>query len=119
MPQSPDSILDVFKEIEATYIVRHVFLENLHGNPHIRGNKMFVLGRFYGWAEAGITAANLSLKKVTPQVWQGALDCRTGGDKDITKNKAQETFPKIKCTHAVSDALLIAEYGRQLVIGAF
>jgi hypothetical protein len=28
-------------------------------------------------------------------------------------------FPQMKCTHAISDALLIAEYGRRLYEGLF
>jgi len=47
-------------------------------------------------------------------VWQKALGCMTKGDKNITKRLASELFPAIKCTHTVSDALLIAEYGRRI-----
>ncbi len=41
------------------------------------------------------------------------LDCMTGGDKNVTKRKAQELFPEIKVTHAIADALLIGEYARR------
>ena len=46
-----------------------------------------------------------------PQVWQKALGCMTGGDKNVTKRRAQELFPGHKITHATADALLIAHYG--------
>jgi len=32
----------------------------------------------------------------------------------VSKRKAQELFPAIKITHAIADALLIAEYGRRM-----
>jgi hypothetical protein len=31
----------------------------------------------------------------------------------VSKRKAQELFPGIKVTHAIADALLIAEYNRR------
>jgi len=37
----------------------------------------------------------------------------TGGDKNVSKRRAQELFPEIKITHAIADALLIAEYARR------
>jgi hypothetical protein len=45
------------------------------------------------------------------------MQCLTGGDKNISKRRAQELFPSLKITHAVADALLIAEYGRRLERG--
>ena len=38
------------------------------------------------------------------------------GDKNVTKSRAQELFPELKITHAIADALLIAEYGRRVRI---
>jgi hypothetical protein len=38
----------------------------------------------------------------------------TKGNKNITKQKAQELFPGIKVTHAIADALLIATYGKSI-----
>jgi Holliday junction resolvasome RuvABC endonuclease subunit len=52
-------------------------------------------------------------ERVTPNTWQKALKCQTGGDKKITKQKAEELFPATRVTHLVADALLIAEYGRR------
>jgi hypothetical protein len=60
-----------------------------------------------------LTAAGIPFERVRPQVWQKAMSCMTGGDKNVSKRKAQELFPAIKCTHATSDALLIAEFGRR------
>jgi hypothetical protein len=46
-------------------------------------------------------------------VWQGALECLSGGSKNVTKLRAQQLFPGEKVTHGSADALLIAEYGRR------
>ena len=58
-----------------------------------------------------LTAAGISFERIRPQVWQKSLGCMTGGDKNITKRRAQELFPQLKITHATADALLIAYYG--------
>jgi hypothetical protein len=59
---------------------------------------------------------------VTPQKWQkefGLIVTGRGLGQDDTakknrnKARAQELFPGIKITHAIADALLIAEYGRR------
>jgi hypothetical protein len=42
------------------------------------------------------------------------MSCLTKGDKNVTKSRAQELFPEVKVTHAIADALLIAEYGRRI-----
>ena len=41
------------------------------------------------------------------------MDCLTGGDKNVTKRKAQSLFPWVKVTHAIADSMLLAEYCRQ------
>jgi len=51
---------------------------------------------------------------VSPVKWQSALSCLTKGKKNVTKARAQQWFPKIKVTHGIADALLIAEYGRRV-----
>jgi len=77
----------------------------------------FAFGRGVGNLEMALTAAGIPFVRVTPRKWQGAMQCLTGGDKNISKRRAQELFPSLKITHAVADALLIAEYGRRLERG--
>ena len=60
-----------------------------------------------------LIAAGIPFETVTPAKWQGAMGCRTKGDKNVTKRKAQDLFPGVKVTHAIADALLIAEWGRR------
>lgn len=71
----------------------------------------FTFGNGFGHLEMALTAAKIPFVRVRPKEWQEALGCMTKGNKNITKQKASELFPHIKCTHAVSDALLLAYYG--------
>jgi len=49
--------------------------------------------------------------KLGPTKWMNALDCKSGGDKNVTKQKAMSLYPSHKFTHHDSDAFLIAYYG--------
>lgn len=90
------------------------YIENVSSSPQMGVVSAFSFGRGYGNLEMALTAAGIPFERVRPQKWQKELSCLTKGNKNITKERAQELFPNIKCTHAVSDALLIAEYGRRL-----
>jgi Holliday junction resolvasome RuvABC endonuclease subunit len=94
------------------------YLEQVHSSPQMGVKSAFTFGQGMGHLEMALTAAGIPFVRVTPQRWQKSLGCLTGGDKNITKRRAQELFPSLKITHAVADALLIAEYGRRLERGA-
>jgi hypothetical protein len=87
------------------------YIEQVSSSPQMGVVSAFSFGRGYGNLEMALTAAGIPFERVRPQVWQKAMGCMTKGDKNISKAKAQELFPSIKCTHTVSDALLIALYG--------
>ena len=89
------------------------YLEQVHSSPGMGVKSSFTFGNGFGHLEMALTAAGIPFERVRPQVWQKSLGCMTGGDKNVSKRKAQELFPHIKCTHATSDALLIAEFGRR------
>ena len=80
---------------------------------------MFNFGKSYGNLEAFLVAAAIPFERVTPSVWQRefGLIKKKGETHTQKKNRhkslAQELFPSVKVTHAVADALLIAEYGRR------
>lgn len=63
-----------------------------------------------------LASQSVPFEEVTPAKWQGALGCRSKGDKNVTKRKAQELFPEVKMTHAIADAYLLAEYCRQNLV---
>jgi len=93
------------------------YLEAVSSSPQMGVTSAFKFGKNYGHIEAGIIFSKIRLERVAPQTWQKALRCLSGGDKNVTKMKAQELFPQLKITHAIADALLIAEFGRRKELG--
>lgn len=75
---------------------------------------MFTFGQHYGMLRAFLCAARVPREMVTPQKWQKYLGCMSHGDKNVTKAMAQRLFPSVKITHAIADALLIAEYCKRI-----
>jgi Holliday junction resolvasome RuvABC endonuclease subunit len=94
--------------------IEFAYLEKVHSMPKQGVVSSFKFGQSYGFLRGMLIALEIPWEAVTPQKWQGALSCRTKGDKNITKARAQELFPDVRVTHALADALLIAEYGRRI-----
>jgi hypothetical protein len=92
----------------------HAYIEQVHSSPQMGVKSAFTFGNGFGHLEMALTAAGIPFTRIRPQVWQKKLGCMTKGNKNITKQKAQELFPGIKVTHAISDALLIATYGKSI-----
>ncbi len=99
------------------------YLEKVHSSPQMGVVSAFTFGQGFGRIEAALGArqnkcpSTAVTRYVRPQEWQKAMDCMTGGDKNITKRLAQEQNPTLKVTHALADALLIAEFGRLSILG--
>ncbi len=89
------------------------YIENVHSMPKQGVTSSFNFGKQYGGLLMLLTCFRIPYEKVTPVKWMRALSCLTGGDKNVSKAKAQELFPGLKVTHAIADSLLIAEYGRR------
>lgn len=90
------------------------FIENVHAMPKQGVTSSFTFGKQYGGLLMLLTCFRIPYEKVAPVKWQRTLGCLSGGDKNVTKSKAQELFPSLKITHAIADALLVAEYGRRI-----
>jgi len=79
----------------------------------IPSSTVFVMARNYGQLEGVLTAFQVPVVHVRPQVWQKALGLgdSKGGTKTAWKNKlkgrAQELFPEEHVTLKTADALLI------------
>jgi hypothetical protein len=97
--------------------IEKAYLESVGAMPGQGVSSTFKFGVNYGWWQGVLLSLGIPFDRVAPAVWQGAMRCRTGGDKNISKARAQELFPQLKITHALADALLIAEYGRRKEIG--
>ena len=110
-----DSIFDYLSGIYGT----QAYLESVHSMPRDGVRSAFSFGKSYGNLEAFLVAAGIPFERVTPSVWQKefGLIKRKGETHTEKKNRhkalAQEMFPSVKVTHAISDALLLAEYGRR------
>jgi hypothetical protein len=89
-------------------------IEKVHAMPGNGVVGMFKFGGSFHSLQMLCTALCVPFELVSPQKWQRSLTCLTGGDKNVTKTKAQNLFPTVKVIHANADALLLAEYGRRL-----
>lgn len=106
-------IAEAFREWSGFGDVQCV-IEKVHSMPKQGVKSTFNFGRNFGFLVGCLTVLKIPFDFVTPNKWQTALQCQTKGDKNITKAKAQRLFPKLKITHALADALLIAVYCQNL-----
>lgn len=94
-------------------------LEKVRSSPQMGVVSAFTFGRGVGSIEMALTAAGIPFDEASPAKWQRAMGCagpaaRLGTkDKNITKRRAQALFPFATVTHAIADALLIAEFNRR------
>jgi Holliday junction resolvasome RuvABC endonuclease subunit len=86
-------------------------IEKVHAMPKQGVTSTFTFGRNFGFLHGVLTALKIPVIEVTPQRWQKELGCMSKGDKNVTKQKAQQLFPDHKFTHATADACLIAYWG--------
>lgn len=93
------------------------YLENVHSMPKQGVSSSFKFGMHFGFLIGLLTGHKIPYIKVTPQMWQKNMGCLSHGDKNVTKSKAQQLWPSRKITHAIADAMLIADYGRQKQCG--
>lgn len=91
------------------------FIENVHSMPKQGVASSFKFGMNFGFLKGCVYGFGGRFELVSPQKWQKELGCMSHGDKNVTKAKAQQLFPTMKCTHAISDALLLAEYCKRIV----
>lgn len=92
-------------------------LEHAQSFPKMGTSSAFNYGRGYGAMQMALHAAGIPFDIVVPRKWQAALSCLSKGDKNVTKRRAEQLFPAVKVTHAIADALLIAEYCRRIKSG--
>jgi crossover junction endodeoxyribonuclease RuvC len=116
MPTTERDIWDLFKPVSKSNDIRlsgdvYAFIELVHSMPKQGVKSSFTFGTGYGGLRMALIAAGIPFETVAPQKWQQAMRCKSGGDKNVTKSRAQELFPDLKITHAIADALLIAAYG--------
>lgn len=92
----------------------HATLELVSAMPKQGVSSTFKFGTSYGFLRGLLIAMHIPFETVTPAKWQQVMRCRSRGDKNVTKARAQELFPNHKWTHRTADAVLLAEYGRRM-----
>jgi len=110
MPATEKDISDLFIDLKP--LVSFALIEAVHSMPGMAMGTMFNFGKGYGFLRGMLIAHGIPFGEVTPQKWQKFMNCLTKGDKNVSKARAQQLFPNLKITHAIADALLIAEYCR-------
>lgn len=117
MPETERDILDALIEIKAQSMRDEIpcraALEFVRTMPQNGVKASFTFGMSYGGLRMALLAVGIPFVEVLPRKWQASIGCMTGGDKNVSKAKAQEMFPDQKITHAIADALLIAEWLRR------
>lgn len=79
----------------------------------------FKFGRSYGSLRMALVATGVPFESVLPRKWQQPFGLLRRKDeskvakKNRHKARAQELFPHLKVTHAIADALLIAEHAKR------
>jgi hypothetical protein len=114
MPATDADLLALFEALRVDYLDCFAVLERAQSFPKMGVVGAFTYGRGYGAMQMALHAAQIPFDIVQPLKWQTVLSCRTRGDKNVSKRRAEQLFPGRKITHAIADALLIAEYCRRL-----
>lgn len=98
-------------------------IENVHSSPQMGVSSSFKFGKNLGGLRMACLAAGIRMVEVAPSKWQREFNLTAKGrklgqgdteKKNRNKARAQELFPQLKITHAIADALLLAEYGRRV-----
>jgi hypothetical protein len=124
MPGTERDLLDILTGIGTTRAV----LERVWSSPQMGVASAFKFGANIGMLRMALVAARIPFDEILPTKWQTALGCQVGrsratggapgGDKNITKRRAQALFPGLTVTHAIADALLLAEFCRRIHRGS-
>ena len=123
MPETEADLLEVLRGIGGGHKC-HAVLERVWSSPQMGVASAFKFGVGVGTLRMALTAAEIPFDEVVPSKWQRVMECQVGtsratlgskgGNKNITKRRAQQLFPFLtKITHATADALLLAEYARR------
>ncbi len=95
-----------------------VVIEHVHAMPKNGVVSMFSFGQNLGQWEGILAAHEFEVEYAGPRTWMQHYDCKPRMDKKDRKRYlrgiAEELFPNIKMTFNISDALLIANYNKEV-----
>jgi len=112
MPDTPGEIINIFRDVINP---KHaaIVLEIVTASPQMGVVSAFTFGKMKGWLDVCFLQSNArSRTTIRAREWQTALNCLTGGNKNISFQRCKEFFPDSKkFNKQTADALLLAYYG--------
>ena len=97
-------------------IIAHI--EHVHAMPGNGVVSMFSFGQNLGQWEGIFACLEIDVIYTGPRTWMSHYDCKPNMDKKERKRYlrgiAEKLFPNIKMTFNISDALLIANYAKEI-----
>lgn len=123
MPETEKDTWALITALENRFQIKYALIEQLHALPAVTEAKLGIkrgavatakLMQQYGSLRMALIAAGIPFEARVPALWQKIMNCGTGGNKNVSKARAQQLFPQLKITHAIADALLIASTARIL-----
>ena len=106
-------------QLGATTTSARAVIERVHSSPQMGVSSAFTFGKGFGRLLMALTASAIPFDEISPRKWQPVMgvlypkDATQTERKNISKARAQQLFPHLTVTHAIADALLIAEYARR------
>ncbi len=94
--------------------ISFALIESVHSMPKQGVASSFKFGDAFGAMKMAIAICRIRHEFITPSKWQRVLNCRTKGNKNITKDTARRLFPGADIFHWNADALLLAELARRM-----
>lgn len=88
-------------------------IERIVAMPKSGKSQMAKLAQNYGFMRGLLIAAEITFDEMLPREWQKEMKCLTKGDKNISKARAQQLFPKYPVYHWNADAILLAVCSRR------
>ena len=121
----PDSVQDmaflfalILQETPPLHVL--VMIEKVWARPHDGRTSVFTFAGNYGQWQRIIASHDITPHYVAPQVWMREIGCPKKLKKQVRKNYlkalAKERFPDLsrKLTLATSDAMMIADYAKNI-----
>lgn len=120
MPQTPTDLSEKFDIIRNDFWPIKCYIEKVGGMPGEGSVGMFNFGYNFGQLIQALTDYKIPHELVTPQKWQTTMKCRGKSRESYTAHKnrikdiAKRLHPLSKITLWGADAVMIAEYGKQI-----
>lgn len=101
-----------YRDFECEDHIGFTVIEKVWGQPWDTPKTAGVLCQSYGFLRGLLVAFKIPFQEVPPSRWQQKLDCMTGGDKHVSKQRVESLYPEHRWTLGTADAGCIAEFCR-------